>query len=237
MVRAVLVDLDDTLVDHRHAIRTALSTLHATDARLQALEFDFLLAEWQRVLEEMHDAVALGKLPIHESRIIRYRHFYQLAGSPVDQAEALRIADRHMATYMASRRVVPGAVELMEALKRNARTAIVTNNTVREQDEKLETFGLWPHVDVLVTSEELGTTKPDPAIFRAALERLGVTAEEAVMVGDSWQNDVVGAAACGIRAVWLNRDGIPCPDPALAAEVRSLEPVAQVAALVLNRAA
>src|SRR4051812_25076600 len=103
MIRAVLIDLDDTLVDHRHAVRVALRSLHAQDARLQSLAFEFLLAEWQRVLEDMHEDVALGRIAIHESRIIRYRHFYSLAGAPVERPEAERIAADHMTSYMASR--------------------------------------------------------------------------------------------------------------------------------------
>jgi len=235
MVRAVLIDLDDTLVDHQHAMRTALRVLHDADPRLQALGFDFLLAEWQRVLEAMHDDVALGRIPVHESRIIRYRHFYDLAGAPVDRAEAEAIAASHIQAYMGSRRIVPGAVALMEIVRRHARTAVVTNNTVIEQDEKLETFGLWPHVDVLITSEECGFAKPDPAIFWSALERLGVEAHEAVMVGDSWANDIVGAASIGMRAIWLNRHGQICPDAMLATEVTSFEPAARIAELVLDR--
>jgi putative hydrolase of the HAD superfamily len=236
MIRAVLIDLDDTLVDHQHALRTALRVLHDTDLRLQSLGFDFLLTEWQRVLEEMHDDVALGRIPVHESRIIRYRHFYDLAGAPVDRAEAEGIAANHMRTYMGSRRIVPGAVALLEIVRQHARTAVVTNNTVLEQDEKLATFGLWPHVDALITSEECGAAKPDPAIFRSALDRLGVEAHEAVMVGDSWANDIVGAANIGMRAVWLNRHGESCPDPTMATTVTCFEPVARIAELVLNRA-
>jgi putative hydrolase of the HAD superfamily len=235
VIRAVLIDLDDTLVDHQHAMRTALRELHDTDPRLQALDFDFLLAEWQRVLEAMHDDVALGRIPVHESRIIRYRHFYDLAGAPVDRAEAEGIAANHMQIYMGSRRIVPGAAALMEIVRRHARIAVVTNNTVIEQDEKLTTFGLWPHVDALITSEECGVAKPDPAIFQSALDRLGVEAHEAVMVGDSWANDIVGAAIIGMRAIWLNRHGEACPDPAMATEVTSFEPAARIAALVLNR--
>jgi len=236
MIRAVLIDLDDTLVDHQHALRTALRVLHDADPRLHSLGFDFLLAEWQRVLEAMHDDVALGRIPVHESRIIRYRHFYDLAGAPVDHAEAEGIAASHIQTYMGNRRIVPGAVALMALVRQHARTAVITNNTVIEQDEKLETFGLWPHVDALIPSEECGVAKPDPAIFRSALERLGVHAHEAVMVGDSWANDVVGATSVGMRAIWLNRHGASCPDPLLATEVTSFEPAALTAELVLNRA-
>ncbi len=235
MIRAVLIDLDDTLVDHQHAMRAALCLLRDGDARLQALEYEFLLAEWQRLLESMHEDVALGRIPIHESRIIRYRHFYDLAGAPVDRAEAECIAARHVQTYMSNRRAVPGAATLLELLRRHARTAVVTNNTLVEQEEKLKTFGLRSHVEQLITSEECGVAKPGAAIFHCALERLGVAPEEAVMVGDSWANDIVGAANLGMRAVWLNRHGDESPDPALAAEITGFEPVAPTAELILNR--
>ena len=235
MTRAVLIDLDDTLVDHQYAIRAALKSLHESDVRLQALEYDFLVTEWQRLLETMHDDVALGRIPIHESRMRRYHLFYEMAGSPVTRDEVLAIADRHVATYMATRRIVPGADLLMRALKAHVPVAIVTNNTIVEQTEKLATFGLADCVDHLVTSEEVGVAKPDPAIFVDALARLGVDACDAVMIGDSWENDVVGAAQCGIRAVWLNRHGIACPDAALAHELASFEPVAGVVDIVLQR--
>jgi putative hydrolase of the HAD superfamily len=234
MIRAVLIDLDDTLVDHQYAIREALRHLHESDSRLQALAYDFLVVEWQRLLEAMHEDVALGRIPIHESRIVRYRRFYEMAGTPIDHDEAVAVADRHVATYMATRRIVPGADALMQALRAHVPIAIVTNNTVVEQTEKLATFELDSYVDHLVTSEEVGRAKPDAAIFEHALGRLGVCATDAVMVGDSWENDVVGATRLGIRAVWLNRHGVECPDAALAHELASLEPVAEVVAAVLR---
>jgi putative hydrolase of the HAD superfamily len=235
--RAVLLDLDDTLVDHRYAIHTTLKALRDADARLRALELDFFIAEWNRVLDAMYEDVVLGRISIHESRIRRYHHFYELAGSPIAAEEALAVADRHVALYMANRRVVPGADLLLAALKSHVPIAIVTNSSLREQTEKLATFQLDRHVDVLVTSEEFGAAKPDASIFHHALAQLGVDARDAVMVGDSWENDVVGAAGVGMRAVWLNRTGIPCPDPALAHELSGYEPIADVVDLLLNRCA
>jgi putative hydrolase of the HAD superfamily len=232
--RAVLLDLDDTLVDHRYALRAALSALHRDDERLNTLEFEFLLAEWQRLLEEMHEDVAIGRVSVHESRVLRYRRFYEMAGCTVERDEAERIAERHLAEYMINRRIVPGAAALMERISAQAPIAIGTNNTVREQVEKLATFGLDRHVDALITSEECGVAKPDGAIFRCALERLEVDARDAVMVGDSWDKDVVGATQAGIRAVWLNRFDDPCPDPSLAAQITSFEPVDRIAGIVLH---
>lgn len=45
------------------------------------------------------------------------------------------------------------------------------------------------------------------------------------MIGDAWQNDIVGARGAGIRAIWLNRYGIPCLDPLLAQEISAFEPL------------
>ena len=231
----VLLDLDDTLVDHRHALRAALSTLHREDARLNTLEFELLLLEWHRLLEEMHDDVALGRISIHESRVARYQRFYQMAGCNVDRSEAERIAERHLAGYMGNRRTVPGAATFMDRIATFARIAVVTNNTVKEQVEKLATFGLDRYVTALITSEECGVAKPDCAIFEHALERMGVDAANAVMVGDSWEKDVIGAARSGIRAVWLNRFDEECPDPSLASQLRSFEPVDAAVDIVLGR--
>src|SRR5439155_11925021 len=61
-------------------------------------------------------------------------------------------------------------------------------------------------VDAALGSATHGKTKPHPAIFQAALDELGVSAEEAVMVGDSPEDDVEGARAIGMRAFLVDRD-------------------------------
>ena len=92
---------------------------------------------------------------------------------------------------------------------------------------------LAAHVDVLVVSEEAGVSKPDPGIFEIALRRSGAMAAEAVMIGDSWTNDVEGARAAGIRAVWFSRGGEPSPAAEVPA-VYSLEPVPALLRLLLG---
>ena len=80
------------------------------------------------------------------------------------------------------------------------------------------------HIDLLMASEEAGVSKPDPAIFALALGRLGCSADEAVMVGDSWENDIVGAQRAGIRAVWFNPRG-EAPPASGVPVLRALAPV------------
>ena len=75
--------------------------------------------------------------------------------------------------------------------------------------EALEAAGLRAYFDVVVDSALVGVEKPDPAIFRAALDVLGVPPEEALYVGDLYEVDVLGANAAGIPAVLLVPPGAP----------------------------
>lgn len=90
----------------------------------------------------------------------------------------------------------------------------LVSNTSRDLDEIVAAFALAGQVEVVVASVEIGLAKPSPAIFGAALERAGVAAPDAVMVGDSVEDDVKGALACGMGAVLIDRSGrydLPLP--------------------------
>jgi putative hydrolase of the HAD superfamily len=78
-------------------------------------------------------------------------------------------------------------------------------------DEALVAAGLRDCFDVVIDSALVGVEKPDPAIFRAALEALGVPAAQALYVGDLYEIDVVGATAAGVPAVLLVPPGAPRP--------------------------
>ena len=211
-VRAVLLDLDDTLFDHQHCAREALLGIRGLHATLSEIEAGHLEKAHAGILEELHLEVLAGRLDLDAARIERFRRLYLSAGIEPDAALATRTAAAYREAYIHARRPVPGAAAFLEAVRAQARVVIVSNNLLHEQREKLRDCDLERYVDVLVVSEEAGVAKPDPRIFTIALERAGVAANEAVMVGDSWANDVEGARAAGIRAVWFNRDGGTPPD-------------------------
>jgi putative hydrolase of the HAD superfamily len=109
-------------------------------------------------------------------------------------------------------RAYPEVPAVLEALRAaGARPGFVSNWDV-SLHHVLDRTRLRDLVDAVVISAELGAAKPDPAIFRAALERLGATAGEAMHVGDSMEHDVAGARAAGLDAVLVARDGAEAPD-------------------------
>jgi len=89
------------------------------------------------------------------------------------------------------------------------RLGIVSNSDGRVE-EALAASGLRDFFDVVIDSSLVGIEKPDAAIFRAALDALGIRPEEALYVGDLYEVDVVGARAAGIEAVLLTSSS---PDP------------------------
>lgn len=97
----------------------------------------------------------------------------------------------------------PHAAAVLERLHRRVPLGLVTNGASDLQRRKLALTGLAGHFDVVVASCDIGAGKPDPAIFHAALEQLGVTAAETVMVGNDRERDIGGAAAAGIAGVWV----------------------------------
>ena len=224
MATAVLFDLDDTLFDHAHCARTALDVIRGRHACFSAISLDELNRSHSTILETLHGDVAVGRVPLDQARAERFRRLFQTAGVAADEALASTTASAYRDAYLTARRPVDGARALLTALHPHARLAIVTNNLLNEQREKLRHCGLDGHIDVLVASEEAGVSKPDPRIFEIALERVGARPDQAVMIGDSWENDILGAQAAGIRAVWFSPGEKESPDERVPV-LRALVPV------------
>jgi YjjG family noncanonical pyrimidine nucleotidase len=100
---------------------------------------------------------------------------------------------------------IDGAVNLLNALKGNAKLGIITNGFVELQQVRLEATGLDHYFDVLVISEEVGVAKPHPAIFEHAWALMGNPPREHVlMVGDNPDSDILGGINAGFDTCWLN---------------------------------
>jgi HAD superfamily hydrolase (TIGR01549 family) len=236
VVHAVLFDLDDTLYDHRHARLAGLRKIRAMEPALERFPLAQLDRSLEQLLTEIHVSLVLtGKISREESRRLRMARFlaeYRLA---LPRRRVRELVDARVEEYQRHRRAVPGAPALLRRLHSEGVTVgVVTNNLVAEQTEKLQLIGLDPFVDFLICSEEVGVTKPHPRIFRFALKRTGARPETAVMVGDSWESDVLGAARAGIPAVWFHRDSLPLPAHPPAKELRSFRPLDRAHHVILE---
>ncbi len=214
MLKAVIFDIDDTLFDHRHSARTALTTLQEHyPTELGAVPMDELERAHRELLNTIHIQVLNGTLDQSEARRRRFALLLTRYGIEASEEEQLALRRRYRACYQASRRAAIGSIPLLMALReRELRIGLLSNNLVEEQLGKLDACGLRDLVDSMTISEEAGVTKPDLRIFHIALERLGCSASEVVLIGDSWTNDIQPARTLGIHSIWYNSYAAPIRD-------------------------
>jgi putative hydrolase of the HAD superfamily len=103
------------------------------------------------------------------------------------------------------------ALPVLDELRRNRIKIGLVTNGQRDLDEFVEHHRL--QVDARVGSKAHGRIKPHPSIFVAALAELHATPDESVMVGDSYEDDIEGARALGMRAILLDREGLHPEEP------------------------
>jgi putative hydrolase of the HAD superfamily len=151
------------------------------------------------------------------------RLLFENYGIPLTDEETRSYTALYRKAYDDNTRAVPGVLDLIKALKPSVSIGVVTNGLHDIQLQKLRVCQAETLADYIVISGDLGFRKPEKAIFEHALSKSGAKPEEAVLIGDSWELDILGASGCGIRTIWINRYGMLCPDSGLTLEVRSFE--------------
>ena len=192
--RLVLFDLDNTICDYTSARRAR--TRYAFEphfANAERLE----LAVTSALAEATDDSEHFGAV-LNAHGVVDVE--------AVAAARARYIEDRFRGLHL-----YDDALAVVARVAQAARVGIITNGPADIQRPKIERLAIASHFPLIIVSGEAGVWKPDPAIFRIALEETGVTADAAIYVGDSAVHDVPGAQAAGLRAVWINRAGVPWP--------------------------
>lgn len=107
------------------------------------------------------------------------------------------------AQYVNSAILMEHANTVLSFLRGKYKTALVTNGRTIIQYGKIDHLGIRDEFDAILVSEEVKVKKPDPSIFNMALERLQLSPEQCIYIGDHPVNDVEGAAAIGMHTIWI----------------------------------
>lgn len=98
----------------------------------------------------------------------------------------------------------PGVPELLDALSRRYYLGVIANQ-IPGTENRLQKYGIRCYFNVIIASAEAGIAKPDPEIFLMALEKAGCRADEAMMIGDRIDNDILPAARLGMHTIWVKQ--------------------------------
>jgi putative hydrolase of the HAD superfamily len=195
VIAAVLLDLDETLLDRTASLRAFLADQHERfAARLGGASREL----WCRRFVEL-DARGM----VHKS--IVYPALLAEFGGNHGAADALLADYRERCCRHA--RAFAGTTETLQALRdRGTRLAIVTNGETAFQHRHITALGLQKLVDAVLISETEGLRKPEKALFWRAAGRLGTDPADCLFVGDSPTADILGAHAAGMQTAWFTRN-------------------------------
>ena len=179
---------------------SAVLQLRAQRGLAPKVEDSELIQIWDSVGRQLWKALGQGKVSLQEQRRLRLRQVFGLDVSD-DAADAL-FAD-YLDHYECAWTLLPGAREFLDATSDLPRV-IVTNGHKPQALRKTAKLGLNDLFLAVVTPEESGARKPDPRIFLHALEILGVTAQEALMIGDNLEANLLPAQSLGMKTFHVN---------------------------------
>ena len=204
-IKAILFDLDDTLLDGRTAQNKAIEDFKESFPVLKKYEKENLQEKWRDITMKHYDTYQQGLITFRESRIRRMKELFLLVNEDISSEEAYDRFLIYKQLYEKNWVAFTDAIEVLEELKKKYKLGIITNGDSVQQREKIEKIGIKKYFDQITISSEVGHAKPDKEIFRVTCDKLNVKPEECVMVGDKFRVDVEGGRNFGIRSIWANR--------------------------------
>ena len=203
--KAILFDVDDTLLDFQAGNRNAVNQLMDELGYHDPDRYD----QYEAINLKCWKELEAGQLTQNQLKVARFVRFFDRYPVPGDPRWA---AERFVELLGQQSILLPHALEVVEQIAARLPVAIVTNGITDIQRSRLALSPLKDYVTEVVISEEVGVSKPHPGIFTIALDRLGVKAGEALMVGDGVNSDIRGANNALIDACWYNPEGKVLPE-------------------------
>lgn len=240
-LKAVLFDLDDTLLWDDRSVQEAFEATCAEAAKHAAVnpeELEASVRKEARSLYESFETFAFTKMiginPFEglwanftQGENENFRKLEKLAPGYRTESwtrglAALGIENRELGyklgeLFPAERRRRPYVYEetfrVLDALKGSYQLLLLTNGSPDLQKEKLAGVpNIAAYFDHIVISGEFGVGKPATSIFNHAMGLLGIEAEEGIMIGDKLTTDILGSGSVGMRNIWINHHGLQSGD-------------------------
>lgn len=146
-----------------------------------------------------------------------------------DNVYAKELSDDFLERTTCKTKLVDGAIELLDYLKaQNYQMHILSNGFEEVQYKKIENSRLKPYFNKIILSDHVGVNKPDGKFFSYALKEAKAKPSESLMIGDSWEADILGAYNSGIHQIWFNPEGLDSNGFTPTYDVKTLQEIKQI---------
>jgi putative hydrolase of the HAD superfamily len=205
-INHILFDLDHTLWDFEANSDIAFATIFQEHSI--AVDLDRFLDRYRGINQEYWKLYREERITKTALRYGRLKDTFDLLGYAISDAMIETLSHRYIDVLPHSNRLFDGALEILDHLKQaNYTLHVITNGFNEVQFRKIEMSGMAPYFNQVITSEAAGVKKPNPGIFEFALQCIGSSPGECLMIGDNWEADIMGALDYGIDAIHFNSNG------------------------------
>lgn len=200
-------DLDDTLWAFSLNARDAYEEMYRKYGYDRFFDsFEHYYSLYQRRNLELWAEYADGKVTKEELNRQRYLYPLEVVGVR-DSVLAEAYEKDALAAIPTKSKLMPHALEVLEYLSSKYNLYILSNGFKELQSHKMRSAGIDRYFKKVVLSDDIGILKPWPEIFHFALSATQSELNESLMIGDSWENDITGAAGVGMHQVFYNISG------------------------------
>lgn len=226
--KSLFIDLDDTLWDTYHNNKECLEEIYAA-YRLDRCyaSFEAFFAVYMPHNLQLWEQYRQGKIDRQTLILDRFLYVLRPAGIE-DTRSVLAINNDFLQRTTRKTRLIPGAIELLDYLRPSYRMFILSNGFREVQFKKLSNSGLAPYFERMILSEDACIQKPHKGIFDFALKNTNSRRTESLMIGDSWEADMIGAYQSRIDQLWFNPEGLPPTSFTPTYTVRSLDEIQKI---------
>ena len=224
---ALFLDLDDTIISYTAATADVWPDVFAMAGRT-GVSREEVSAAYSAIFKPMWgdpERQRAQRVDMRGTWRFIMRECFRKFRIAVSDARLDELTEEFASRLVRSVALLPGAYDALQRIRAaGVRLALLTNGDPRIQRAKLAHCNLAECFDLLVIEGEFGIGKPDPSVYRHALERLGCSPGDVLMAGDNLEFDVLAPTRLGIASVWVSRRGVLPPkcDPQPLGVVRSI---------------
>ena len=197
-------DLDNTIWDFDS---NSYEALYLALEKLHLLEMTGHYDTFYKIYSEENDKVwnlyRQGLMPKKVLRVQRFEASFERNGTPLKIGGGV-VNDAYLLEMVNQTKLIEGARKVLDYLHGRYKIAIITNGFKEVQYDKIFKSKLSKYFSKVFISEEIGTPKPGKKIFEHALKSMNAPKKSTLMIGDSWEADILGAMNFGIDQIYFN---------------------------------
>lgn len=221
MIKTVLLDLDDTILDFHKAEEVAMrNTLlnFGIEPEKEVIEL------YSQINKRQWERMERGEITRDQVRLGRFELFLQALGNTAPAKEVQAFYEEQLS---AGHFFIDGAEELLTRLYKKYDLYIASNGTASVQNRRIRESGITKYFKDIFISENIGHNKPQREFFDYCFERIeGFEKDKTIIIGDSLSSDILGGINAGIKTCRFNPKGAPCNEKIVPDyEIKSLEEI------------